>query len=178
MRAFSIPPDGVRPKGSDADHGDHFLDPGEVSEGGFCLARIGANEKAFYSAPLSSGSNGARADPPMPSTREAFGGPSESRQERCVEPSAAPIASTPSARPPHPSCCHSETELNGGDVLSYGGQSSGYDVGGAATSPEPLLMEPEVIGEGVAEQAEDDEIGAADWLDVTHALLDSARGPG
>lgn len=165
-----------RKKWSDAHNGENVLNPGgEVSDGGLFSARIGADD---YTAPSSVGSDGARSVSTISGTCETFG---VLRHRRRVEPSAAPIASAPSAeRPPHPSCCQSGAELNNSGDAVCGGEasSSGYGVGGVDASPETSLMGPDVLGEGGVEQAEYNDVGAADWLDATHALLDAVDGSG
>ena len=175
MRAFSIPSNDARPKETDAGNRDKSSDPRGRFAGGIVSARIGADEEVFFSAPLSTESNEGRPHPSASGTCETLRDSSESDHaghERRVEPAASPTASAPSATSPvHPSSCRSATELNG-EHVAHGGNVCEYGVGGVATPPETFLMEPAVLGEGVVEELEDSDIGASDWLDVTHSLLD------
>ncbi len=149
----------------------------DLDEGGIVSARIAAIKHTPGSALLSCGSNVASSDPPMSSTQQTFQGrfgvPYDGT-EGSVEPTPAPLASTPSVtHMVHPDCYLSGTQSSNDEVDDTGGNGSRCIVGGGVVDfPEVSLMTPQVLGEEVEEGPEDEDIGAADWLDVTHALLD------
>ena len=189
MRTFSMPPYNFHPKEGDPGHGERVSDPGEVGEGGVCPARIADDEEAFLSASLRNGGNGAPSLPSMSGTTcEPFLDPFENghaENDRCIWPTAASLPSVPPARPRHPSCCHSGTEFGNEEEASrdldvmLGANVGGYGAGaGAADGPAKLLTVPHVLGQEKIEDAEDHEVGAPDWLDITHAMLDASHGSG
>ena len=171
----------VRPEEITAGQDEKISDPRDWNAEGFMSARVSADERLFCSAPLPPRSTGAWANPLTPSTCETFGDPPQSdhaAHERCVEPTAPPTASAPSATSPHhPGCSYPAIELNSEDVV-HGGIVCEHDVSGVATSTDTFLVEPDVLGDEVVDEAEDNDIGAADWLDVTHSLLDEAHRHG
>ena len=189
MRAFSMPSYHVHPKEGDPGDGESFFDPSEMGEGGVCPTRVSDDEEASPSAGLWSGGNGARSLPSMSGTTcEPFRDASENghaQDEQCIGPTAASRPSVLSARPRHTSCCHSGTEFGNEEEASrdldvvLGANVGGYGAGaGAADGRAKSLMVPRVLGEEAVEEAEDHEVGAPDWLDITHAMLGASRGSG
>lgn len=159
MRAFSIP----------------------FNEDEIVLTRIVPDADTSDLAPLSSVGNTASSDPSMSSAYQTFHGRFQVRHDWAVstaDPNAAQIAPSPSATSPlHTKCDLSGTGFNS-EHMAHGGNPSGYLASGvAATSPETSLMLPQVVSDGVLEETEENDIGAADWLDVTHALLDVVDRP-
>ena len=189
MRAFSMPPYNFHPNEGDPGRGERVFDAGEVGEGGVCPTRIADDEEASRSASSRNGGNEARSLPSMSGTTcEQFRDASENghaQNEQCIGPTAASRPSVLSARPRHTSCCHSGTDFGdkeetsrGLDVV-LGANVGGYGAGaGAADGPAKLLTVPPVLGEEAIEDAEDHEVGAPDWLDITHAMLDASHGSG
>jgi len=184
MRAFSIAWNGYRPGEGGRDGGETFLHPGGQSEAEL-LWEVGivADEESFVSAPFVSGNSPTWSDPSMSSTPGTFPSPSQwvgVRAERSVEPTAASAASTARGKPPRQrTWCGSENEFRAekdpgrhadmahGGMCGRGGEAEGV------TDPSEISVQ--VSARGEMEEAEDNDIGAADWLDVTHALLDAAQ---
>jgi len=68
------------------------------------------------------------------------------------------------------SCRHADMARGG--ICGTGGIGEGV-----TDPPKTLMMIPQVSQEGGVEAAEENDVGAADWLDVTHALLDVPHAP-
>lgn len=86
----------------------------------------------------------------------------------------------PETFPLHRNRRHSQTEVDEEDDASsdvdvvHFGNDVGFNVSGMVAAPhEAMLMMPEEFSEGAIGEVEDGDIAAADWLDVTHALLDT-----
>lgn len=62
------------------------------------------------------------------------------------------------------------------DAMPAGCNSSSV-TGGFVACSEPLLVMPAGLSEGAMEGMGDNDIGSADWLDITHALLDTSNEP-
>lgn len=169
MKVFSIPVvSGICPKESSGNCWDTFYsNPGGQTDGG--PTRIVAHDEAFVSVSYTSEINVTRYSSHNTlcdrSTTHHIGAP------RCMEPAGSPAPSTPSAASSilDANSCRPETRLNNphgassrADVAQDGdGASVG---GGFGDVPEALLL-PQL------EETDDQGIGAADWLDATHALL-------
>lgn len=100
-------------------------------------------------------------------------------KERCFEFTGLPTTPTTSAASPlHPNRCPSEIDLDEehGTNIATGANSS--FVGEFAARPETLLIIPAGFSEGAIEDLDDTDIGAADWLETTHALLDLGNESG
>lgn len=180
MGAFKTPSVGVGSADSGVDKGERFLGPGGQSEAEFVSARNVSEEQSFDTMPFPSGCSNNSSAPLTSSTCEASRGPSSSglaRAERCME-TAEATTSIPSSTY-HSSCFHSGTRLSSEhganeNVDVVGGESGdGYAVGGGVgDSSETSLMIPQGPRMGFVEETGDHDIGAADWLDVAHAMLD------
>ncbi len=166
MRAFSTPPGCLCPTQSGGDRcEENDPDPGRQNGG---VARVAADDEASFSDVFPSESSETS------STLEAEWG---------MEPALVPGGPTPSAASLlQPHCLPSESKLEknrgASNVSAHERGRGGCSAGeGVVDSPEATLMMPQVFDGGAIDDAENHDIGAADWLDVTHALLDGAPGP-
>ena len=189
MRAFSMPSGGYNSKEGGWNEAEKVLDPREQEKGGFVPARMAGEEKVPDPAPFCSEATGAWFDPSMSRTCVAprcLAEVGHAVAGRCIGPAVAATTSTSSVEYQlHPINCHSVTEPSEQDGASikvdaaHGRSVGGCSVvGGATDCPKTSLVIQEVLNEGIVEDAEDHELGAADWLDVTHALLDDDHGLG
>ena len=183
MRAFSIVSDDIQPAEGGWDKLEKFLDPGGQREAQVLAAAFVADGDSYFAAPFVPGNRETWSDPSMSTTREAAQPPSQTVHEgagSCIKPAQALITSAASsASLLHHNCSPSETDLSTEEDfcrladMAHGGMATSCGVDeGVAHSPE--TMTPQVVGEGGIEEAEDDDVGAADWLDVMHALSDAA----
>lgn len=186
MTAFSKPPDGVASNGNGGEEGEEEsvgIAIAGQNQSGRSTAGIVPEQEALVPAPCSPGSSEAGRG--LHSACETSGElcvVGNGGTERCMESiagEAAPVASV--ALPLHPNSCPLETELDeehGARGDTDGGRSgNGGLSGGLAPLNEALVMTAG-LGEEVAEAAEEDGIAAADWLEVTHALLEEVNESG
>ena len=183
MRAFSIASDNIQPTAGSSDKLEEFLDPGGQREAQLLAAAFVADGDSCFPAPFVMRNRETWSDPSMPTTRDAAQHHSQTVHDgagSCIEPARALMASAASSPSSlHHNCCPSETDLRTGEDccrladMAHGGISARCGVdGGVAHSPETMTLQ--AVGEGVIEEAGDDDVGAADWLDVMHALSDAA----
>lgn len=197
MTAFKTPSNGIRSGESNGDEGEEFIDPGGQSEARFVSSEIVPDEESFVRPPCPSACSGTRSDPTLSASSETFPAPSRSRAgrggaERCMRPlGVATTSASSSISPFEPSCSPLGTDLTRGNVpnrrnldlalAESGGHVEGLEVGGPSETSRiaAQLLGEEVMEEadkGMAEEAEEHDIDAADWLDVAHAMLDRETG--
>ena len=177
MRALSTPSGCVCPKESDGVKGEDFLDPGGQNCG---PAGTVADDEAFYTASISSASSGTWS-----STCEAAGNISRVHHagtEWDVEPAGVRRGPTSCLTCSHPRRLPSGTEIDneiGACNVAHGENHARGGVGGGVVDcDETTFIMPQVSSDGFVEEGEDHGIDAADWLDVTHAMLDVVHEPG
>lgn len=183
MTAFSNPADRIGSNETGADKGDKSAVRVGHSQSRVLAASTTPEEEAFVSASCSPGSSGGGSDLPGASeTRELSRGSHDGTEPWLQFTGASTTTSASAAFPLQPICCHSETELG-----ENRGASSDADavrggkfcfVGGLAASHEALPMNPQGLSEGAMEEMHGQDIAEADWLDVSHALLDAVNEHG
>lgn len=169
MKAFSKPSGGI------VSHDESGGDKGEVCSGlagqnqsGRLAASIAPAKGAWIQPTCSSGGSGAGHD--LSSTCDT----SRGGTEWCLESTGGATTHTAS------SSCHSN-RCDWGTELSqeYGARGNPdlvcIGLSGGLAAPNERLLTTEGVGEGAIEEMEDNDIAAADWLDVTHALLDGVN---
>lgn len=177
MGAFKNPSYGVPSEATDVDEGEKFLGPGGKSKD-FFSARKAPEEDNLVSVPFSSEHSKTSSTPSMSSTCQASWGHSSSLAGAGQRMPPAGVATTSTSLTFPPPSCHSGTELSSehdatGNVgVAVGRDGAGYAAGRVVDSSETSSTIPHGPWEGLVEGAGDQEIGAADWLDVTHALSD------
>ena len=103
-------------------------------------------------------------------------GVQHSGTEWCVDSAAGQAAKIESTVcPVHPNSHPPEIELDEehaapGDTGVHGDNFNSFS--GLSAPPNEALVATAGLGKGAEEEAEDDDLAAADWLDVTHALLE------
>lgn len=138
------------------------------------------DEEIMDSVGFCSTSSGAELD--VPSTCDASRGSSRVDSpgaERCFDSSRAPIKPIAATRSvPRPLCGEVETRLKAGSdkyAMNVGG-NVGYGASDVmAQAPETAVLMSPGLGGGALEEVEDSGISEADWLDVTHAMLDTVH---
>ena len=169
MKAFSVSPEGGHPKESGGDKGEtrkEFLDSRRCGGAEFLSATADADKESFGEA---LGSSETCSGESTSSTCKAFCGPpqiSDAGAKRCMEPSIA-VTTTPSGIPV-------DHLIWGGSAEEISQDHDASSTNEVAAATESFLVKSEILGEGEAEGRGDDDVGAADWLDVTHALLNRA----
>ena len=188
MGAFKTPSYDVRPEESIVETGETLLGSGEQGETKLSSARAAADEDRFVPAPLPSGYRMTGSGPPIQMTcKDSRGCPQSdpARAEQSMEPTG--VATAPTSSSMHrlsPSHCHSGTALSSVhaanrsvDMAPGGNRAEHGAVGDVCDTSETFFTIPQGTGLGIID-ADDHDIGAVDWLDETHALLDVAREPG
>lgn len=176
MSAFSNPRDRVLPNENNCK--EVFGRAGQ-SESGDSTASVVPRQEALSPAPCPPGSSGT-GETSGPS-RGGHGG-TEQRLDS-TESDKMPTAVS-AAFPVGRDRCHSETELDGENDASididvvHGGNDFLFNVSGMVAAPHEAILMPHESSQGVIGEMEDRDIAAADWLDVTHALLDAVNESG
>lgn len=155
------------------DEGKKTLGLGGQDQSRLLSASITPGEECVTLAPCSPKSGGGRSDLSTGTiwglNRENDG--SERRLESNILP-AAPAASASSNVTPNRSNSEAEFDEDGASNDTDGQSGSDSLVGGLVAPHETVLMTLQGLSEVVIENVEEDEVAAADWLDVSHALLD------
>lgn len=173
MRAFSKPSDGIAANADVGTEGEIALGTAGTSQRERSAATIVPEVHELIPAPCCSGGGEVVCN-----LRIASGGLSgaggRGTAELSVESTGAATAHAVSAASPFSSSngCHLNRgySTRGGTDLDQGG--NGLSVGSAPPDETPLMTEG--LRDGPTE-VKDDDIAAADWLEVTHALLDEVN---
>lgn len=181
MKAFSNPTDRIVPNEIG---GDKSFGLAGQNQSRLLGTSIFPEEEPFFPAPCSLG--GGAGGPDLSSTYESSRGLSGVRHgetARWLKSTGAPTTPASSAGCTiSPNRCNSETELDeehsaGGDIdVVHGGNDSLAER--LAAPHETLLTMPHELSEGAIDDVKDHDITAADWLDVTHALLGAVNESG
>ncbi|CAM9912130.1 unnamed protein product [Ectocarpus sp. 4 AP-2014] len=177
MRAFSNPGDGIVPNEVG---GDKSFGLAGQNQSRLLGASISPEEEPFVPAPCFPGSS--RGGSVLSSACESSRGlsrVSHGGTAQCLESTGEPTTLTaPASSPLYPNRCHSEILLDDEHGAS---RDTNVVRSRHSSSAEGLAARPEMpagLGEEAIEEMGHNDIAAADWLDVSIALLDAVNESG
>ena len=167
---------GVRFTSSVSNTCDPFRGPshvGHVGGAGWCLELAGASMASTTSATNPPTLNFVHSEIRHSSEEGA------SRQLAATRVGGGGVAASPDTLVITPHLLGENDEQQETSSVARGGKHARCGVGeGVIECAETTLTMQQVLGEGVVEEADDLDVGAADWLDATHALLGAVHEPG
>lgn len=164
------------------EQGDRSLGLARHDPSEHLASSIAPQNETSHLASWSSGSSWTGSDGPSAfETCAGLFGADHGATEQCLE--SAPASTTANASVAafslHPNRCPSEIDFDEEPSVSSATDvvqaANDISAGGFAAPPEMPLTMPAGLSGGAIEDVGDTDIAAADWLDVSHALLDAGN---